>query len=517
VDGVAPPCEGLSRLIALCLRCHVEGLQRRYVNQISNCVAALCRDMSPTEAATFAGRHHERFYQSLKRLDGVWLPHLLPSKDTTFFWDRSSTPWKFSLKAVPEAQEITMSGLLGLIQATMDEPSRTDPPRNDPLVAGNQPVASVSLPNPRGVPDPAPRVSPRGRPGPAEQESVASLSLKVAALGQKLDMLLDLVSSDRQQRMVSEAGQSASHALNQARARVEVAGDRERGPAPSAGFWNPATTFSMVNNDASNGNMVVAGQGALDGHVIQELARAGFSAAEIVAAVGRAPAAPVMEHRAAWMQVTQGTSPLSVFTAMDSEARESATPKTLNVQTYDATGAKLSAKVMAWPAASPDAVPPFKFVELGQEWKRALVQANQQMWLITPPADRGSVPVLPVDVDKFLAHCLSCLNHYTSGNVMRAWNATHNFVVDEYIRKRSTPVWDTVWMLPVFHFELNKTPSAMGASQPTPQRTVKGKEYCVNWNMKTGRKCVNSPDCDKVHKCLRCDGSHRFCECTSRE
>ncbi len=72
-------------------------------------------------------------------------------------------------------------------------------------------------------------------------------------------------------------------------------------------------------------------------------------------------------------------------------------------------------------------------------------------------------------------------------------------------------------MLPVFHFELNKTPNAMGASQPTVHRAAKPKEYCVNWNTKTGRKCVNAPECDKVHKCLRCDGSHRFSECASRE
>ena len=102
---------------------------------------------------------------------------------------------------------------------------------------------------------------------------------------------------------------------------------------------------------------------------------------------------------------------------------------------------------------------------------------------------------------------------YPSAAVLRAWEATHHFMIDEYVTKRSRPLWDSVWMMPVFQVHLK----AAGASPPkTADGAFDVTKCCLSWNMKQGRKCVKNPepDCPKSHVCMRCGGGHRAVECT---
>lgn len=481
-------CDGLSRLVALCLRCHAEGFKRRHSNQFLSCITDLCKDAD--EPSAFAVRHVDRYLGSVKYLEGVWLPKAVPAKDSEFFWDRSTRRWRFSLKSTPGSQGFTMERLLSFVSAK----------------TSSQPVAIAT-----------PSASVRG----SIQETVESLAAKYDSLSQKLEAFMQLMTRQQQRieaiearNEASEAGQSAAGTWNQARARTEPP---QRARAPVHENWSPANTFAFGSTSANNMNPAVSG--SVDSQLVRDLANSGFCAEEIVAAVrGRTAGAQPMEHRAAWSQVTQGTSPLCVFTGMDSEMRELASPKTLNVQTYDSNGNKLSAKVTAWPAASPDLVPGFRFAELGGEWKRALIQANLLMNQITPIHDRSSVPMIPEDVDKFISHCISCMKHHSPASVLRAWNAAHGFVLDEYIRKRSAPTWDHIWMMPVFQVELDRgTVGAMGAQSRALSPTKAKMDYCTNWNTRSGRRCQTGPECSKQHVCMRCDGTHRFVECTSRE
>jgi hypothetical protein len=178
-----------------------------------------------------------------------------------------------------------------------------------------------------------------------------------------------------------------------------------------------------------------------DAELVRALAAAGVPATQIAQIIQSrvAPAQP-MEHRNAWFQVSEGTSPLSVYTGMFGETRQSATPKTLHVQTFEASSSnKLSLKLTVWPAAKPESVAVHQFRNLGEDWKRALVELNARLIQITPPADRGLVPSIPLDVDGFLDHCYTSLRTYDPVTVLRAWEAAHLFVVDEYITKRSKP------------------------------------------------------------------------------
>jgi hypothetical protein len=151
-----------------------------------------------------------------------------------------------------------------------------------------------------------------------------------------------------------------------------------------------------------------------------------------------------MEHRNAWFQVAEGTS----CTGMQGETRQAASPKTLHVQTFDATSNKLSLKLTVWPAKA-DSVAVHQFRNLGDDWKRSLSELNMRLVQITPAADSGLVPSIPLNVDGFLEHCYTSLRAYDPLVILRAWEAAHQFMVDEYITKRSKPSWDTVWMMPV--------------------------------------------------------------------
>jgi hypothetical protein len=131
-----------------------------------------------------------------------------------------------------------------------------------------------------------------------------------------------------------------------------------------------------------------------------------------------------------------------------------------------------------------------QFRNLGEDWKRALAELNVRLIQITPPADRGLVPSIPLNVDVFLEHCYTSLLTYDPVMILRAWEAAHLFVVDEYITKRSKPSWDIVWMMPVFQVELLRGGHAVGAA------VSDAAQYCANWNFQLGMKCKLEPSAD---------------------
>ncbi len=109
-----------------------------------------------------------------------------------------------------------------------------------------------------------------------------------------------------------------------------------------------------------------------------------------------------------------------------------------NAETFDAiTGGKVTLKITAWPAAKPDDVSIHRLRNLGADWKLALIESNVRLVQITPTADRGIAPAIRVNVEGFLDHCFSSLKVYEHVAILRAWEAAHQFVVDEYITKRA--------------------------------------------------------------------------------
>lgn len=302
---------------------------------------------------------------------------------------------------------------------------------------------------------------------------------------------------------------------------------------------NPSQVFNLFSQtgNTQTGNVQISpppsGQPSLapdravpqavssEAELAKMLLAAGASASDVMQFLqsreqtGRPNVGPT-EHRYAWLQALEGTSPLCVFTGMHSETRQGSTPRTLRIETSDATGRKFSSKYTVWPPSSAEAVPVYQFKELATEWKAALAQANIRLLGITPPKDHSVVPRLPEDVDSFLEHCFACLKAYPFAAVLRAWEATHLFMVDEYVARRSAPRWDSVWMMPVFQAELNKTgvPVAQGSGA-----SLDVSKYCFNWNSAQGAKCAKEPDekCKRLHKCMICGGEHRLVDCPRRD
>lgn len=242
-----------------------------------------------------------------------------------------------------------------------------------------------------------------------------------------------------------------------------------------------------------------------------------FNFGNSVAAAAPTTTREPMDHTYAWQQCFEGTSPLSVFVAMQSESRHGVTPKQLRVETVDAAGAKKRHNVIAWPAAKPEAVPAHKVREIGDAWRQKLVTSNRWAILVTPEVDQPGVPQVPVDVELFLAHCYSCLDTFPHTTVLRAWEATHHHVVDVVLTRRAIPAWATAWLLPAFQTAL--APTGPGPSRPVIGGVPDAAKCCRNWNFKSGHKCATEPaaDCQLQHVCLRCGGPHPILACTRRE
>lgn len=467
-------CLGLSRLVALAVRCQLDGAKRRLDAQLRQRVIVLSGGETSALAVSFATAHVKAYKDGLKLVEGVWLPQDISTKDTQFFWDRSAVPWRFTLSRTSASEPVTMRGLLNVLGidgsgTEIDLQAPTPQPTLAALTAQVQELAAVVKA----------LVRPTVSPGSASNDNNAAVG-------------------------VSEAARQADEALRQAQLKPQS-------PTP----WSPSQTFNLGSNNYS-------------GNVINNVHNAELELAHLLAAAGasheqiaqflraRAPTTATLEHRYAWLQVTEGTSPLCVYTGLQGETRQTATPKTLRVETFDGQGTKLSLKVTAWPPAKPEIVPLFKFRELGDAWKRELVQTNLRIAQITPVADRGNAPSLPTDVDRFLEHCVSCLGSYGPVSVLRAWEAAHLFMVDEYINRRSAPSWDAIWMMPVFQAQLVKSAQGAGTASSTP---VDVAECCSNWNLRQGRKCTKDPDpaCTRQHVCMTCGGPHRILDHGQRE
>lgn len=461
-------CAGFTRIVALCIRCQLDGAKRRLGPQVQQRVVALSGGEESQRAVAFARGHFETYKEALKLVDGVWIPQDLTTPETEFFWDRNVQPWRFLTEPQQGAEPVTMRGLLGALGA----------------------VGAVGASG--AVPDHS-----------AFATDLAMLKAQVQELTQLVTQLTQGVAANatvQPQGDAATAAQQAKAVLNQARASASPTA------TPRAASWNPSHTFTLGAGSAVGSNASITNNSSSDVELAQLLASQGASADQIIQFLQtRRPGQT--EHRNAWCQVMEGTSPLCVYTGMRGETRQAAQTKTLNVQTQDGSS-KLTMKHTVWPAARAEDVALFRIRELSDSWKRELAQGNQRMINITPPPDRALVPRLPVDVDRFLEQILAALDIYEHGSVLRAWEAAHHYVVDEYISKRGQPSWDLVWISPVFQGQLVRAKKeADGAVNP--------RNYCVNWNMRSGQKCSKDPDaaCSKLHVCLRCGGSHRFVEC----
>jgi hypothetical protein len=462
-------CAGFTRLVALCIRCQLDGAKQRREPQLRQRVVILSGGESSQRAVAFATGHVKTYKDGVKVVEGVWLPQDLSTPDTVFFWDRSTTPWRFLLEPRSGAEEVSMRGLLGALGI---------------LTEFREDSSSV----PQGV-------------------ALQTLAAQVQAL-------TDTVRQMAQGRLGAAAAHpndptaDATHAAEMLR-NAQAAG---AGPMPNqaaSNAWNPSQTFNL---GMQSGSGIVVNQ-SHDLALAQLLASQGATADQIMRFLqSKTPnATPPTEHRAAWLQVLEGTSPLCVYTGLHGETRKAATAKVLHVQTQDESN-KLSMKITAWPPARPEDVAVYAFRELGEDWKRGLVQGNLRIVQITPVADRTIAPQIPVDVDRFLEQLYSCLRSYDHVSVLRGWEAAHHFMVDEVVAKRSQPSWGSMWMMPVFQVELRRTARAAEGAPFDVRRC------CLNWNLRKGQKCTKDPDpsCSLLHICMRCGGEHRICEC-SRE
>lgn len=465
-------CTGFSRLVTLAIRSQFDGGVRRLEPQLRKRIAILSGGETSQAAVSFAAGHVKTYKDGLKITDGIWLPQDLSTKDTVFYWNRTVLPWQFSLQQSTSAEAVTMSGLLGALGI----------------------VPGVNLPS--------------SAPASVSNDMTASLVVQVAQLKQMMEAMVRAGDSVQD---VNEASRAAAAAMQGAR---------------SGGADNPSQIFNLGsnnNNVTGIGNLnPLSGQQlapSADAELVKALAAAGVAPAQILhfLQTRASPPAPVMEHRNAWFQVAEGTSPLCVYTGMQGETRQAATPKTLHVQTFEASSSnKLSLKLMVWPAAKPESVAVHQFRNLGEDWKRTLAELNVRLVQITPAADRGLVPAIPLNVDGFLEHCYTSLRAYDPAVILRAWEAAHQFMIDEYITKRSKPSWDTVWMMPIFQVELS---SSTRAACATGASLSDASQFCANWNFQLGTKCKLEPsaDCRKVHKCVRCGGPHPVTKCGSRD
>ncbi len=459
-------CSGFSRLVTLAVRSQLDGGVRRLEPQLRKRIVLLSGGETSQAAVSFAAGHVKTYKDGLKITDGIWLPQDLSTKDTVFYWNRTVLPWQFVLQQSTGAEAVTMSGLLGAL--------------------GIGPVVNVPV-----------------NPPIVSTDETASLAAQVVQLRQMVEAL---TRGGGLGQDVREASQAAAAALQGAR----------------AGSDNPSQIFNLGSNNNNvtgigglNPQSVQQSIPSADAELVKALAAAGVAPTQIAQILQSrvAPAQP-MEHRNAWFQVAEGTSPLCVYTGMQGETRQAATPKTLHVQTFEASSSnKLSLKLTVWPAAKPESVAVHQFRNLGDDWKRTLAELNVRLIQITPAPDRGLVPSIPLNVDNFLEHCYTSLRAYDPSVILRAWEAAHQFMIDEYITKRSKPSWDTVWMMPVFQVELLTSARATGASLSDAS------QFCANWNFQLGTKCKLEPsaDCRKIHKCVRCGGPHPVIKCGSRD
>ncbi len=291
--------------------------------------------------------------------------------------------------------------------------------------------------------------------------------------------------------------------------RGAVAGIAE--PPRTGQGQSPSTVFNLGPNYGNVGNSgngtIVMGREASDLVAIaRALREAGYPPDEVVRML-QAPGSPVHKptaHAFEWLQATEGTSPLCVYMGLQGETRQGAAIRLVNIQTFDMHASKkITMKLSVWPASSAEAVALVKFNELGRAWQDALVQLNSRLVQITPILDRGIVPAISTNVESFLARCYTCLTSgtYEPASVIKAWEASHFFIVDEYVARRSALLWDDLWMGPVFQGQLVRAQRVEGVSGVAGLSS--GDAYCMSWNGGHG-KCGRTPaeTCTKIHLCV---------------
>ena len=196
-----------------------------------------------------------------------------------FYWNRAVIPWKFTLEQALGAEAVTMSGLLGVLGIV----PVVNPPVN-PLATG--------------------------------ADETVSLAAQVAQLRQLVE---GLVRPGGPTQDVSEAGRVAAAALQGAR---------------QGGSDNPSNIFNLSGNNntaVGSANMNIppsqqqVGSNA-DAELVKALAAAGVPPTQIAQILQSrvAPAQP-MEHRNAWFQVAEGTSPLCY--TLECTARRGSRPR----------------------------------------------------------------------------------------------------------------------------------------------------------------------------------------------
>lgn len=454
-------CSGFTRLVMLCLRCQAAGLKRRYDAQVKAQVEALCARPS------FAAGHFVTFKDGIRCVGGVWVPAQLDNGSSPFAFDRSVMPWRFVLRL--GGDQVTMAALSALLAG----PARADPPG--------------SPPSPR---DPEARI--------------AELEAQLAALRVRLDAPPQ--PSVEEARRLTEAGLAA-------RAPVSAAaggfGGANATPSQAFSFAGGGATVVNSFNVAPDAGSPIA--------LAQALRSAGYSAEEVLGALRGVSVqhhAP-MRHPLEWSQLAQGTSPLERYTGLVGSLRQTATPRTLRVEVFDyATGDKKSVKHTVWPPARVDDVAPIHWDELAALWTQGLAEFNQKLKYVTPKADQALTPVLPTDTLAFLDHLRGCVDTYPVSSVVRAWEAAHHHFIDCYVSGRSAPKWDVAWLLPQVQVAL-VPPTA----RQHPAAGSALTDFCRNWNFREGRRCNPDPaaDCQKVHACIRCRGSHPIQSCTQLE
>jgi hypothetical protein len=263
----SPRTPALASLVTLAIRSQLDGGQRRLEPQLRKRIAILSGGETSQTAVSFANGHVKTYKDGLKITDGIWLPQDLSTKDTVFYWNRAVIPWKFILEqSTTGAEAVTMSGLLGALGIG----SVVNPPVNPLATGANETV---------------------------------SLAAQVAQLRQLVE---GLVRPGGPTQDVSEAGRVAAAALQGAR---------------QGGSDNPSNIFNLSGNNntaVGSANMNIppsqqqVGSNA-DAELVKALAAAGVPPTQIAQILQSrvAPAQP-MEHRNAWFQVAEGTSPLCI-------------------------------------------------------------------------------------------------------------------------------------------------------------------------------------------------------------
>lgn len=448
-------CSGFTRLVTLCLLCRKVGLRRRFDAQMKTQVSTLC-----ARADAFASGHFGTYKDAIRSAEGDWSPLSLGA-NSSFVFDRTGPAWRFVPGQGGEGQQsFTMSSLAALLRgpdSAAGSPSRS--PRDD--------------------------------------------SMRIAELERELQLL--------KAAQLSEASRQAAAALG---SRRSATGFGEASSTPSQAFsFSGGRDATLINS--FNAPSQYAGVDASHATALRE---AGFSAEEVLAALrngSRESRPPPSRHPVQWAQLAQGTSPLECYMGLVGQLRQSATPRTLRVEVFDfGAGEKKSIKHTVWPPAQPFDVAAYHWDELAAYWTQSLAQLNQTLKYVTPKNDHDLVPVIPVDTKGFLAHLRGCLDSYPVERVVRAWESAHHHFIDAYIGGRSSPSWDSAWLLPAVQVQLAPVaPRARAAAGSAVS------QLCRNWNFREGRRCNPEPaaDCQKTHACIVCGGDHPLVSCTQRE